>query len=272
MIENRRLNDYGKVKKGVIAIAGIALLCAAIAALKYRLFFPGSVIADHEKWGQFGDFFGGTLNPIFSLFSLLAILWTLIIQSRELSESTEAFKDQSKQIKKQSFEATFFSMINLNNENIKTIKIEEKNIQGREIFKEVYKNLEYYYALEKDKSLNEEDESKILKKAYNTFYAKNQNTIGHYIRTLNQIFVFIHDTSEEEILNSDKTKETIEKETLRYWHIIRAQLTNFELLILFYHSATQRNFIKRSLLSEKNIFDHIEKNDLLDFDLHKNHL
>jgi len=38
-----------------------------------------------ENLSEFGDFFGGTLGPIFSLISFMALLYTIILQQKELS-------------------------------------------------------------------------------------------------------------------------------------------------------------------------------------------
>jgi len=45
-----------------------------------------------EVLGQFGDFVGGTLNPLLSLLALAAILWTIILQSEELKATREELK------------------------------------------------------------------------------------------------------------------------------------------------------------------------------------
>lgn len=87
-----------------------------------------------SNWGTFGDFIGGTLNPIFALFSLFAIIYTIKIQTKELElsreeleatrkelegsriaqqEQSESLKLQNKATTIQMFENTFFQLINL---------------------------------------------------------------------------------------------------------------------------------------------------------------
>lgn len=84
-----------------------------------------------EKWAQVGDFFGGTLNPIFAYLALIALLYTIKLQlealkmskeeleatRKELTESRIAQQEQSKSLelqnkatKLQSFENTFFKL------------------------------------------------------------------------------------------------------------------------------------------------------------------
>jgi hypothetical protein len=54
----------------------------------YFLYFAkDGVSTDPEQWGQFGDFVGGTANPILGFLTLIALILTITIQSRELELS-----------------------------------------------------------------------------------------------------------------------------------------------------------------------------------------
>jgi len=71
-------------------LAGIAAFCTACLVgvfVFYLLSFNDGLSNDHSKWGTFGDFFGGTLNPLFSFFALIALLLTIILQSRQVEIS-----------------------------------------------------------------------------------------------------------------------------------------------------------------------------------------
>jgi hypothetical protein len=70
----------------VIAFAAIVLLSVFVT---YITFFGGKSISDDpEAWGQFGDFIGGTANPVLSFLTLIALALTIILQSRQLSISS----------------------------------------------------------------------------------------------------------------------------------------------------------------------------------------
>ena len=69
--------------KILCALFALSLAAACVATYLYQKYFPGPILADHSKWGMLGDFFGGILNPIFSLLALLALLLTIVIQSKE---------------------------------------------------------------------------------------------------------------------------------------------------------------------------------------------
>lgn len=107
-----------------------------------------------EKFGQIGDFIGGTLNPLFALFSFMLLLITIKIQNKtletsqeeleltrnELSKSATAQQDQSNSIKLQNFENTFFNMVSLHNEIVKNLKVKNHIIEYSYEDSEVVKN------------------------------------------------------------------------------------------------------------------------------------
>lgn len=106
-------------------------------------FYNQTISKNSGDWGTFGDFIGGTLNPTLAFLSLLAILQTIRIQSRELGNSTKALEnsekelaksskaleEQSKSLKTQNFETTFFNMISLHNEIINNLKIKNHYLE-----------------------------------------------------------------------------------------------------------------------------------------------
>lgn len=44
-----------------------------------------------EIWGQFGDFVGGTLGTVFSLISVMLVVWTFNVQNK--TAETQRFND-----------------------------------------------------------------------------------------------------------------------------------------------------------------------------------
>jgi uncharacterized membrane protein len=79
----------------LIAIAATSVLCGSF--LLYWLYFGQSEISKTPAdWGPFGDFIGGVTNPILSLFTLLSVLLTLLLQSKQV-ESARAELDRTRQ-------------------------------------------------------------------------------------------------------------------------------------------------------------------------------
>ena len=63
------------------AIAALFAICAI--SLTYIVAFGTTRSADPAVWGQFGDYFGGILNPLFALAAFLSALWSISVQQRE---------------------------------------------------------------------------------------------------------------------------------------------------------------------------------------------
>lgn len=106
----------------------------------YFMKFNGKFSSQNADWGTFGDFIGGTLNPLLSFLGLIALLLTIVLQSKELEstrkelersasaqEKTESvLSEQAKTQVKQQFEGTFFSLLDQHNkalEKISTVKL-----------------------------------------------------------------------------------------------------------------------------------------------------
>lgn len=64
----------------------------------YWIFFDGGIIADHERWGTFGDYVGGVLNPFFSFLALLALLLMIVLQNRQLEISKQELMASRKEL------------------------------------------------------------------------------------------------------------------------------------------------------------------------------
>lgn len=83
-----------RLDKGLLSLAVFALLAIAGVAFRYISEFSVNVLTDQEKWGQFGDYFGGVLNPILSFFAFVAILYTLRIQVAANEEAEQRYEEQ----------------------------------------------------------------------------------------------------------------------------------------------------------------------------------
>jgi uncharacterized membrane protein len=89
----------------------ILVVISIISAIAIYIFVVLRIYFTHYKgfstnadWGTFGDYFGGTLNPILSFLSLIAVLYTITLQTHELKLSREEIersikKDEDKDLK-----------------------------------------------------------------------------------------------------------------------------------------------------------------------------
>lgn len=71
------------LSKWLLVILGIAVFITASALVLYFSIFNNGFSHKNEEWGTFGDFFGGTVNPLLSFLSLIALLLTIVLQSKE---------------------------------------------------------------------------------------------------------------------------------------------------------------------------------------------
>lgn len=66
----------------------------------YFLHFNEGVSSDPNVWGTFGDFIGGTLNPVLSFLSLIALLFTIVLQQKELGYSRKELEYTRKELER----------------------------------------------------------------------------------------------------------------------------------------------------------------------------
>jgi hypothetical protein len=89
------------VPRWLVSVMTTAVVIAFILLLRFVATF-GLIPSDRqESWGQFGDFVGGILNPLFSIIGLMALLYTIKLQSEEMRNSTKELKASAKALKKQ---------------------------------------------------------------------------------------------------------------------------------------------------------------------------
>lgn len=99
-----------------VMIGAVSLLAVGLLSL-YVYSFGTSFSGKQEVWGQFGDFFGGILNPLCSSLALAALIVTMRLQSAEL-KATQAenklanahLEQQVGYLRVQNFEAVFFRL------------------------------------------------------------------------------------------------------------------------------------------------------------------
>ncbi len=254
-----------------IIIAAIAII---IVYGSYIFNFHNHTISKSSgDWGTFGDFIGGTLNPTLAFLSLLAILQTIRIQSKELAKSSEALElskeelakssialiEQSNSLKIQNFETTFFNMINLHNEmvkNISLIKLSRARMDINGGNYPVYMIHGIPVAVKEDndfsgkkalsklfeilnvfiKDNHKKDDSNIIA-LFNQFYLEHHELINNYFLNIYQILNFINTNN---ALKS-KCKEDQIKNQKTYSDIFRAQLSTYELALLLMYSLYKFN-------------------------------
>jgi hypothetical protein len=204
--------------------------------------------------GEWGDFFGGVLNPLLTFLTFMGLLITIMLQQKELQQSRKEFKGQKESLENQEFDNKFFQMLNLFNNIISTLKYEAfislrdtKIYQQREALQYIKTSL--VSQVEEKKLITLQDFQQLFDDINNKF----DTTFKFYFINLYQILKYIDKNSTDE--NSLK----------EYSNIVRAQLSKDELVLLFYNAMGVREYSGdnyKELIEKYALFEHLRYNDL----------
>jgi len=205
------------------------------------------------KLGEFGDFFGGVLNPILTFLMFLGLIITIVMQKTELalarkefSKTASALKEQSVSSKQQVLENTFFNLLKIHNDTLESLRFndevlccaintENEKTSGRAVFSSILS------------WINIEERVENTLDNYMMFQETENHVVGHYFRGLYQILKFINDC------------ELSEMEKEKYSRLLRAQLSSDELALLYFNCITPSvdSGQFRSLLIKFKILEHL---------------
>lgn len=175
-----------------------------------------------KKAALFGESFG-LINALFTGLAFAGVIITLIFQNKQIKQQQNDINNSQEIQKKQNFETTFFNLIKLHNDIVSDINIKSKGAfkyTGRDCFKFFHNKYFEAYEEAQDK-LSDSEPIIILNAAYVVFYNDWQQDVGHYFRNLYNIIKYVH------------FSDMINKKT--YVNFIRAQLSSYELALLFYN-------------------------------------
>jgi hypothetical protein len=247
---------------------------------------------NEEKIGQFGDFIGGIIGSIFSLAGVILFYVALKEQRRDINinqknleiqnnalnqqveefreqkaelvetrrvyeeqtnlirEQTNLYKQQNKELREQTntakiqqFDSSFFSYLNMFIELKKTINIKSENY-----FDKIYSVLKGINTRE----LTLIETFKLIQAKYLEVFHLNNNELSHYFKTLYRIIILIDSSTLDE------------ERKYQYFKLLRSQLSDSELLIMYYnyHSHLGKKvrpyIIKYGILKHIRILDKIE--------------
>lgn len=296
-----------KFSKNLLLVGLVLLLIGLVLFVWNDWSFSADEKLKADKVAQFGDFVGGLIGSIWALAGVILFYVALTeqrkdfatnrkvldaqtdalkqqirefeLQREELSETRKVFKIQSETLKKQQFESTFFNLVNLHHGIVNSIDLQSKenkygiiearrmNLQpgahnekiievttGRDCFVKFCKGYRNEYKkLRKD--MSELSEIEIVKQAYKNYYKLHQSDLGHYFRNLYHIFKFI--------------KNSEEKNKKSYTSLVRAQLSNDELFLLFYNGISEygnKKFLP--LIEEYHILKNLNRKDFIEKNKH----
>lgn len=219
-----------------------------------------------DKWQDFGSFVGGAAGVLLTALTFLALLYTIYIQSTELAlsrqelrltrdemklnreevaRSAEALNKQVNAIEVQSFERTLFDSLRFLNDVVAQFEhksaIADEAQTGTRAFLAMYQDLHARTELRK---LETDDGDQIgADEQLNTYFDLLSPQLGTYFRTLYNIYRYLDESN-----YSDQ---------VYYNRIIRAQIPNLALVLLFYNSLTDRGLKFQKYIEKYRILDNM---------------
>ncbi|EPA3723133.1 putative phage abortive infection protein [Klebsiella aerogenes] len=189
---------------------------------------------DANQRGVFGDSWGA-FTSIFSAMGFCGVLWTIKLQmdATKIIEDDSRKREEAEKIR--DFENSFFNMLNILQTLIKDMRVENSSgktlAEGRHVFlyffRRFKKEIRQKYGILLDFELSDEIEVKKaslrMSNEYRFYFRNRAQNLSHY-RYIYNMFKIIH---ESDLTSVNKKK---------YANILRAQLSNYELLMLFYNA------------------------------------
>ncbi|RYG59503.1 hypothetical protein EON80_25660 [bacterium] len=199
--------------------------------------------------GTFGDFVGGSLNPVLTFITFGALILTVLLQQRELTLARNEFKRTAEALERENFEATFFRLSTLVQETARFISIDNKT--GLDAFRHLHNYMRSNYN-------NTLDSQETYEIAYDTYGF----AFGHYFRVLHNALRFLDNKKRASSASqAEEGRPPIELDV--YVKILRAQLSDFELAVLYYNALSNRGRKLQQYLETFAIFDNLDEKYLL---------
>lgn len=232
------------VSPGFYLIAAVLGFTGAGLAFTWRIWSSVSprYPINPAVWGQYGDFLCGTLGILFSLISVILV--------------TKTFNGQQSSARAQRFNDLFFELLKLYQEQEKDLQYIDRSNNDFEIqanykdfFDEIKKAITEQHVVTQSLSRNRKSAINEYTKTCIEFKSK----LSLCYRSLYRMLDLINSSG----LSSDEKGE--------YLKILRAQLTENELLCLRYHikSGEYRKFA--FLVNKYNLMKHLPLFNLLEF-------
>lgn len=227
---------------------------------------------------EFGDSFGAA-NALFSALAFGFLIVTVLMQRRELEfqrkelqDTRKEFKQQNATLKQQLFENTLFSMISLHHQIVDDIDLEIKaspsndytssTITGRDVFRNRFKAM--------NRKLKENTSSP--NEAYEEMFHERRTDFAHYYRNLYRVFKMIDEydftnksvdgETDQNLKERLQETERIKAEKYKYAAIVRAQLSDYELLLLFFNGLTEKGKNFKVLIERYSILDNLNQDEI----------
>jgi hypothetical protein len=274
--EDHKMGNKVFSEKSAIYILIFGLILVLLSLIIFLIFgnWEFSLSLNEEKVAQYGDFIGGVAGSVFALVGVILFYIALKeqridfktnqsavrLQLKALNQQIEEFKaqrdelestrkiyeQQTKTMKNQQFDSNFYSLLNV------YMSIKKNLNSGSDLFVKLFENLEADIVFDTGEKLN--DFHKKVVKKYENIFLTNRNQLSQYFKTIYRLLKMIDDCDH---LTDD--------EKIFYSKILRSQITNAELLILYYNYHSSFGMKVQSLILKYDFLKHIETLSKVEF-------
>ncbi len=246
--EGRTVIGYENYAKTFIALGAV---CFLIAIVLFLLKIPGKSISlpiNPDAFAAFGNLASGSVGLFWSLAGIILFYGALRLQRVTLQEQRDEFIESTRILQFQKFDSTFFNLLNQHNEIVNAITVTSatappRTVTGRECFATLY-NYVWGYITRVGASQggvpNRDLDLERTLDHYQDWWEREEPRAGHYFRNLYNLIKLI-----------DRNDNMMYEEKKTYTNIVRAQLSSYELLLLFYNCLSSYGSEKFKPLVEK---------------------
>lgn len=247
------------------------IMAAVLSILVLAGFFVAGLIHfTPAQWAPFGDFIAGAAGVVLTCLSFLALLYTIHIQSTELglsrqelaltrqemalnrgevAKSADALSEQVKAVALQNFERTLFESLGFLSGMVEQFEfrspMEDNPRRGVQSFFSIYHRLGHH-SVNLGGCPTEDGDELGESQSLNQTLDQLSLMLAPYFRTLHNIYRFLDESPYADVVY--------------YNRIIRAQIPDHAMVVLFYNSITARGRKFQRYIVKFAILDNMHRN------------
>ncbi|KRA13941.1 hypothetical protein ASD75_04570 [Acidovorax sp. Root568] len=253
-------------------IGSAVAICAILVIGAYLFVFRGGLAPPtHEAWGQFGDYFGGLLNPVVGMATVVLVILSINMQRMELRNSLAELKNANAATALMSFEQSLFAWLSNYRDLVQSVHA--ANAQGRYALTSLYEATLDFPVVYAHKTRSNVDSP--IFKAQVAIYASLIDWKDEASLTNLDSLVFVARTEYSKMYENFQTEldalprtifrllrwiETSPLTLEQKWHyaaLVRAQLSWTELALLFYNCYSTHGEQFAAIANRFALFDNL---------------